>query len=439
MRIKQDGRWLVALVMLMVCLGGAGEAAGEVRCEPGDGERLGLAEVWDAVWKGEPRGEATDYEVAAARAEERGWRREGRPEVRISGEGDVGRRISPGAERDQGVSARTQAGLELTTDVLNRERRAAERWQASQINEAEARVSVVREEIKQEVAEIYLGLFENQRRWELLIAHAERVGGLAKVVDRRVEAGVEASHERRGMEDMKAAIRREKGQVAQGRRTHAERLAQWVGDCVEAADMGLAGALAIDGGESEGASIEWLERRAVAMRAEGDWRRREDSLWLQGVAAGRGVLSPAYDNRPEPEYFAGFRWQWRPDLRGVRQEQQRAREMEAKALEMEAQSRRDARQRAMAALARIEESWEERLGGMEDERRSAQTYLEVAEARWRQGVGHWSDVMAGYERVYGAEQEALDYQVELIEEVLVLAMESGDMAQMSRWLETESG
>lgn len=388
----------------------------------------------------EPGYGATQSDLEAAEVERDQIDRQWLPQPEISSQGDIGKRVSPGAERDQGVSARASIHSSLSLLLYDSGRHWQRRLRDLQIDEAQATQEVFDVDFRTDVARAYVEAYTARSRREVLERERAFLDELADVVDRRVEAGVESDYQARVLEESRARARRLAGDAADEFEAAVIELSGYVDRCIAPDELATdVGAIAdIDAPESP-PEVRQLRRRAASADADADATEAQGRFEFRAIGTGGLYFSPAYDNVPEPEYFSGVSGLWRPDLSGTRGLQADAQSQRAEALQQEADSLERQAQRRLDALTRRAEQLDDRRAALERQRDHTQQRAAAATARWEQGVEQWTEVVDARERLEEVRLDEIDLYAEEAQVIIEWTQLTGETERLSGWLNNDDG
>jgi outer membrane protein TolC len=400
----------------------------------GLGEVMGLAgEVVSAAEAGELRGDALELLEDALR-------RESLPGLTVSAGGDYGQRARPGEERAVGVGARGDAVVLLGWTLADGV------WEARRMELGERRraaaleVELGRERRAVELARAYLEAGAAQADWRALGARREQWLGLVEVVGRRHAAGVESDLQKEELAAALAAVEHEQALARQRLREETALMAVLAGRAVRARSWegwagGWGGLPMVEVG-ADGAALEaeLLRQQARGERAAGEVARREGRWRFEVLGSAGAYGSEAFDGGVEPEYYAGLRASWRPDLGGERRRRAEAAELRARALEREVEV---LGVEARGLGERVAALWQEQdgvRGAREREREQVARLEEVARLRWQRGVSGWREWLAAARRLDELEFAAREIDLELARALVDYAAASGRVGELAGWL-----
>ncbi len=438
-RIGGSCRWLVALLVGAVIAGGSLEleAAEKAGCEDGfdEADVVSLEQVWNEGQKGEAGYRAAEQMVAAAGAERREVDRLWFPEVVLESEGDVGKRVSPGAERDQGVSARAFTGASVTALFFD----SARAWQREQrsrhLQQQEAASAVFDSEYRAQVARAYVEAdfaAENLRR---ISEQRSVVDELARRVERRVDAGVEGDYQLRMLDEAKAQVERRFADAQQAQQVTAAELSALMDRCVMPASL-TPDMEAVENFDkaTDSPRVAYLRQQASASHAGAEFTRRQGQFQLRARGVIGAYFSPAYDQFPEPEYYGGLQGLWTPDFRGTRDLRGQSQKLQAQALEEEARSVQQTERLQSDRFEQYRQKVSERRMRSEEHLQRSESRSEAAVLRWRQGVGTWREVLDAGESLEQARLRHLELQFDMAMALIDYAELIGALDELPTWL-----
>ncbi len=380
-------------------------------------EPVALATVWSDATDRDPGYRAAVETIQAWEARRSAVRREWAPQLSMEGFENWGQRLSPSEERALGVGFRGELRLLGSWTFLDGERR----HRASEADlfraEAEAAGRAFDVEFRAELARLYVEAASTEALFEARIEQRDGLRELADPVERRLAAGVDARWEGHLLDESLARAERLLAAAEQERAGGRAVLSALLGRCVRPTTIhpgseGSTGAPDL----TDNPELLRLHRLAEAGDATADVERNLDRFRI-GLTGGAGpVRSRAFvDDSYRMEYLLGFTARWSPDLSGARGGRAAAEEALARSVRAQAESQRMALTRELHGLAAELERSEERAVRLEEEVVRAETALQASLARWREGVGHWTDVIDAHERLHEARQEkvVLDLQVAL--------------------------
>ena len=427
--------WSALLAATAVATTAAGDPDGQLA-------PVTLGEVWAAAAEVRSAEASAAAGQAAGEMLERALELERLPQLTLSAGGDGGQRARPGEERGVGVGVRGDAVAELSWNLRDGSREPRAEVVRQQRREAEWRGRMLADERRAQLAEVFVQGDHWRRRHELQWQRQADTEGLLEAAGHRRAAGIDTETEFRALADA----------VAQGRRDLAEARQQWVRWTVELSSAAGAavGPVALDlraerampatavGPVSEAdappAEVGWLEQQARTSEARAEVERRGQGLRLDIVGSAGPYASQAFDRAIEPEYYLGLRASWQPDLSGERRRRAEAEQLRALALREEAEGRRRELQRTRDALGAW---WTEQRAARElidAEEQAAEEFREVAELRWRRGVGGWMELLRATDRRHEVRQRRLEMELELARVLIEYAAVSGRLDELPAWL-----
>ncbi len=395
---------------------------------------LDLRAVFERSAEREPALAAERMRVEAAGQEVRAAARELAPELGVRAEGDLGQRARPGDERELGRSARGDATAVLSWDLIRSERGPA-RLEARRDRDAQIEAEGLRShDHRLAVAQVYVEAALAVEIESLVGDYRERVGELAEVVRRRSAEGVEDRYEIELVEDALARLDRVVADASSQRARALVELADWVGYCAQPEPLDLDEASRVQDARGEHAAARHARAQAAAAEASASRIAREEA-WRAGPLGAAGLYaSPAFEGSLQPEYYVGFFAEWRPDVGGIREARADAERLRAIAHREEAQSLELESERAQRRWEQARRRLSERRSARERERKRASRVLEIAELRWREGVGPWREVLDAVERLEEVELELVQLQRETALALIDLAEQAGRAEQLPSWL-----
>ena len=390
------------------------------------GQRVELQTMWDEVAELEPGYRSVDSAIDAAVADRDVVARWWFPDVEFDAEGDVGKRVSPGAERDQGVSARTNVGTTVSSLLFDNARRYDRRERSRRIEEQQAAAERFDDEIRVEIAGVYLEAQIAEAQLEFLESQRREFDELGDIVDHRIDRGVEGDYQRRVFEAADARLSRLVTEARQELEQAVAELSGYIDRCVvpAATNAYLRPMELVDDARPHPA-VEELERRAEAVEMAAEATERRDHLRLSLIGVGRLYLSPAYEQFPEPEYYTGLSGVWRPDVGGTRRLRSEAESARARALDDEARSLERRVERQRLRYMQLRRAFDERLQAVKSERTESRRRTEAAVRRWQQGVEDWTEVVDAREELIDAELNELELYREMARQFIRHAVSVG--------------
>jgi outer membrane protein TolC len=415
---------LAATVLLIPPLSGFSPGLGDrpappappfQECAPGQSpEGLTLEELWQAARDREPGYQAV-AELREAEANARSSaRREWLPGFGVDGLGTHGQRLSPGEERVLGVGPRGELRLTAGWSLLDSDR--GSRAHLAAVREAEAAAGERAFDVgyRAILAAVYAEGVAAEERWTARRSHFEALREMEELLERRLEAGVDARWEAHLLREAMARAERLLLEAEASREGIREELSVLTGRCVRPSALSPSSHGALEDAPPGGPEVELLRRQAdtrdALARQEGDRARWNVQLL--------GITGPNYsrafdDDRVRNEYLLGVSATWRPDLAGVRSRLSAAEEARARAVRAEAESLELALERELSRIRAILETGERRRTGLAQELREAERREEAALLRWREGVDRWTEVLQARDRVLEVRTLGLELRREL--------------------------
>ncbi len=428
-----------ALLTAAMALFATTSTAGEpLDCTDEDRHSIDLGEAWEVGLAVDPGADAQQARIRAATADGDHIGRLRLPTTEVDAEGDLGKRVSPGAERDQGRSLRASAGaslqLPLYDSVFDDQADAADlRLDGAQLDADAHRI-----DLHETIARAYIDAAIADERQRHIDERRHQLQALADTVQRRIDAGVEGGVERHAIDQATARIERQLTEATTAHEQALHTLSHLLDRCVRPRSMPSELDASPDPDRPERPDSPHLQALRLQGRiadADAQVLSHTDRLQLFGVATGRLYFSPAYDNLPEPEYFAGLTLRWRPDLRGTRQRQSQAQRHRARALDDEASELHRQQIQRLDAIALVDRRLQTQRQALHREIDQAKERRDAALARWDQGVGSWLDLIDADERLQDAQLALLDLHHQSLLHAVESAALTDDLTSLSTLLD----
>ncbi len=428
------------LSLAMASTATASELEDYDRCADLEEDAISLTQLWQSSIDVEPGYDAAEQERLAEQAHRRSIDRERYPGVDIHAEGDGGKRVSPGAERDQGVSARANMGATLDWLLYDSARQPRRSEADLRVQQQQAASEAFDAEHRARISRAYTEAAYEEARHHLLQQQAQELDELADIVERRIDAGVEGEYEARILAEAIAGIERQVAEARRNRQASIVELSATVGQCATPARKAFD--VPIDDTTSPGLAIpddsptlRSLRLQAQTMDAASELSEADGRLQIFGVGSTSMYLSPAYDNLPEPEYFAGVAGRFRPDLRGSRSQRAQSESYRARALELEAQSLQRQLHRHHQQLRREQDDLSQRLDELDVHLERTEERVDITYRRWEQGVEQWIDVVDARSDRQELLLERMELHREVTHSMIDYAELSGDFQPFRQWMQ----
>ncbi|MFU8806799.1 MAG: TolC family protein, partial [Bradymonadaceae bacterium] len=398
-------------------------------------DSIALIDAWEAAEATAPRLDALASTRQALSLDIDVHRRERLPRLAVTLQGDVGQRARPGEERALGPGGRGDVGALIAWPLFESERRALGQYLESLGEEADQRERLERSHTRLEITASYIEAHASIEAVDHLFATRQATRALVDLVQARVEEQVEAPYALMVIEQRHGQLDRELRRATARRDRALLELSNLAGRCVSPAPLAQTPEPMSSSVVAETHSLlKAQHHQAAALQARAEAIRRAGLFDVTALGVAGLYGSRVFENRVQPDYYAGLTMTWRPDWTGIRRLQSQAEIHRGRALLEEVQATRQDLERELDALVLDFDELQALLTMIEAHATAARERQRVAQHRFEAGVETLTQLIEAHQALSELLATRLDHQAAMHILGLRVAATTDTWERLPGWL-----